>query len=101
MKNKYGYKFPSGLPVDPAEVERPLRRKFRTRKEIPTWFLLLLGIIIATLAYFIVGRVVDDQAHAAEVSRESTYSTLCEQYKSDSELVGTAAEDTLNKICNK
>lgn len=82
------------------DIERPLRRKFRSEKNVPTWLLIILILIDLTLACYAVSQYVDAQAHAAEVSRQSTYSTLCAQYKADSSLVGTAAEATLKDVCN-
>lgn len=81
------------------EIEKPLRRKFRRERKYG-WLAVLLFIACLTVLYIFVARIVDDQAHAAEVSRESTYSTLCAQYKADSSLVGTAAEATLKGVCN-
>lgn len=81
------------------EIEQPLRRKFRSERNIPIWILVLAWLVVATVAYAFLSRIVDDQAHAAEVSRESTYSSLCTRYIEDSSLTGTAAEETINQIC--
>lgn len=97
MGKHTNYKFPSTL-----DIEKPLRRKFRTRNcsRAYDWAVVIVFLLLLTALYLLVSRVVDDQAHAAEVSRESTYSTLCAQYQADSSLVGTAAEATLKDICN-
>lgn len=98
---KPDYNFPSErILVDPNEVEKGLRRKFRSEKQPSMWVLLLVAVVIATLGCLIVGRITDDQAHAATVSQEITYSSLCTQYKADMELTGRApSEATLKEVC--
>lgn len=92
VKNRPGWEFPSGLE---NEIEQPLRRGFKKEKEVPIWVLIIVMIVVATLAYFVVGRVVDDQAHASY----NAHKDLCDRYLNDSSLNGTSAQETLNKIC--
>lgn len=87
--------------VDPLEIEKPLRRKFRTRNT-PWWMWWVAFILVVTASYFIVGKVVDYQANQLELikrAKASQYSTLCERYKEDAKLSGTSAEETLKQIC--
>jgi hypothetical protein len=91
--------FPSQAKVDPAEVERPLRRKFRSERQIPLWMLGLLALLVITILTLLVGRIVTDQAHAEQVSKQITYSSLCTQYKSDMDLEKQDKE-TLEEVCN-
>lgn len=94
-------KFPSNRPFQQTEIEgKYIKPKFRREREIPWWVLGLMFMIVLTLFTLFVGRIVDDQAHAAEVSRQTTYSTLCTQYKADMSLTGTEAGEELTKLCN-
>lgn len=80
------------------EIEKPLRRKFRSEKKIG-WLSILLFMLLLTILYVLVARIVNDQARSAQVTKDTVYASLCSQYKADVKLTGTAAEETLNKIC--
>lgn len=76
-------------------IEPCLERKKKST-EIPTWLIFCLMCAIATLSYFIVAVVVDDQAHASY----NAHKELCDRYMADTTLEGTAAQETLNDLCN-
>lgn len=89
------YKFPSNAKVefDPSEIEPSLRRV--SSKKTNWLFWLLMGVLLATVLHFTIEPLLTPQAHA-----DTIQNPLCEQYLHDSALNGTAAQETLNKICN-
>lgn len=82
------------------DIEKPLRRKFRSESKSYIWQGLVIALVIITLVTILLSRITNDQAHAAEVSRQQTYSSLCPQYKADHiELGNSQEEQTLKEIC--
>lgn len=85
------------------EIEKPLRRKFRSERTVPTWLLLLAAVWILTLTYLVLANIVDNQARQAlelKKAEAAEVSPLCARYKADSALTGTASEITLKQICH-
>lgn len=91
-ENQKGFK-----PMSSNEVEHCLRRKTKKEWQPSTLILITLSIIVATLAYFIVAKVTDDQAQAST----KVHSALCNRYLNDSSLNGTSAEETLKSLCSQ
>lgn len=60
-------------------------------------------LVLMTALYFFVGRVVDYQATQHQMVKQAMAAEndpLCRQYLRDTKLAGTAAEETINQICN-
>lgn len=95
---------PSGsrVPFDLSEIEKPLRRT-QGSDELRSWTLIILMLITATVAYYVVADVVDEHVEASQVatqSIESSWDNFCAQAMEDHAATGTAASQDLQELCN-
>lgn len=102
VKNRLDYKFPSGIE---NEIEKPLRRKFRSERKIPTWvWFVLVALFAMTALYIEAGKMVDYQAKQAlelKKAQAAEYYYWCEDHPLPKRMEGTSAEETYNQICNQ
>lgn len=101
------YEFPSQIKVDPSEIEKPLRRGFRTRnnyKDVIIAFLILVIMLEATACYYYVGNVIDTQKARADkvINQDSAlYDSFCSQAKADRVASGEKESEALINLCGK
>jgi len=84
------------------EVEKPLRRKFRTRNKLALveilYFGLLLGIIIVSILHFFVEPHLISTAHAAE---PGTLEYFCQTGIANGEIDPKALTANYRELCSK
>lgn len=87
------------------EIEQPLRRKFHRENKLPVWLIGLLFFLgMLTILTWEIGELIDMQASQALMVKQAEVAEvepLCARYRADMELLeGTAAEETINQICD-